>query len=66
MCSECGAVVCFADDSTYTVISSNTNIMSNKVNKKFGKMAEYLGDQRLSVNEDKTHLILLTRQKKGT
>ena len=65
MCSECGAVVCFADDSTYTVISSNTNIMTNKVNKKFGEMTEYLGEQRLSVNEDKTHLMLLTtRQKK--
>ena len=40
MCSECGAVVCFAYDSTYTVISSNTNIMTNKVNKKFGEMSE--------------------------
>ena len=60
MCDKCGAVVCFADDSTYTVISKDTDILTHKVNKKFEEIANYLGDQRLSVNRDKTHLLVLT------
>ena len=65
MCEKCGSVVCFADDSTYTVISEKTDTVTDRLNTKFGKMTNYLGSQRLSVNQDKTHLLLLaTRQKR--
>ena len=59
MCTTCGSVVCFADDSTYTVIAGE-EVMTEKLIIHFEKMAEYLEEQRLSVNQDKTHLLLLT------
>ena len=63
-CNICGAIVCFADDSTYTVISGNSDTLTNNLTEKFRKMADYLGSQRLSVNQDKTHLLLLTTWQK--
>ena len=64
ICNKCGAVVCFADDSTYTVISEKSDTLTGNLISKFRKMTDYLGSQRLSVNQDKTHLLLLTTWQK--
>ena len=59
-CKSCGAMVCFADDSTYTIIAEDIGELSINLEEQFTKIAGYLGFQRLSVNQDKTHLLLLT------
>ena len=65
MCTECGGIVCYADDSTYTATARTTDELSNKLNTKYKVMSEYLTENRLCINSDKTHLLLMsTKQKK--
>ena len=65
MCAECGGLVCYADDSTYTVTGKNEVELSEKLTEKFKSMAEYLSENRLCINTDKTHtMVLCTEQKR--
>ena len=58
-CLECGGVCCYADDSTYTATGDNPQELSNKLSNKF------LTANKLKVNDDKTHLLVMsTRQKR--
>ena len=63
-CPECGGLCCFADDSTYSVASQDQDILEQKLNEKYTVMANYLGDNRLKLNDDKTHLLIMTTQQK--
>ena len=65
MCSECGGICCYADDSTYTVTAKNAEELSIKLETNFRIMSEYLTENRLCINTDKTHLLVMsTKQKK--
>ena len=65
MCTECGGIVCFADDSTYTITAKDSADLSQKLSQKFTVMAKYLTENRLCINSDKTHvLVLCTEQKR--
>ena len=64
MCQECGTVVCFADDSTYSVSRTDEDMLTETIARNFKTMSEYLGHQKLSVNEDKTHMMLMTTRQK--
>ena len=65
MCSECGGICCYADDSTYSVTAATTIELSIKLEEKFKVMSSYLSENRLCINSDKTHLLIMsTRQKK--
>ena len=64
MCTECGGIVCFADDSTYTVSASDPANLSEKLTKKFQVIADYLTENRLCINTDKTHLMVLCTDQK--
>ena len=64
-CLECGGVCCYADDSTYTVIGEDPEELSEKLTHKYGVLADYLTANKLKVNDDKTHLLVMsTRQKR--
>ena len=56
-CQECGELCIFADDSTYIV--SNRREQSIKL--KHQPIAEYMSRKRLILNNDKTHLIVITQ-----
>ena len=56
-CQECGELCIFADDSTYIV--SNRTEQSIKL--KHQPIAEYMSRKRLILNNDKTHLIVITQ-----
>ena len=56
-CQECGGVCCYADDSTYTVRGQDPGILSEKLSRKYKVVADYLTDNKLKVNDDKTHLL---------
>ena len=65
MCTECGGICCYADDSTYTVTATTSDELSVKLETNFKIMSEYLTENRLCINTDKTHLLVMsTRQKK--
>ena len=64
MCSECGGIVCFADDSTYSVSAKNPVELSEKLSNKFLVMANYLRENRLCINTDKTHILVLCTEQK--
>ena len=64
VCTECGGLVCFADDSTYSVTADSEAELSLKLSHKFQVMSEYLTQNRLSINTDKTHTMLVCTEQK--
>ena len=63
-CQECGGVCCYADDSTYTVTGSDPEVLSDKLSKKYSVLADFLTLNKLKVNDDKTHLIIMSTKQK--
>ena len=63
-CHSCGGVCCYADDSTYTVRGKNPDQLSDTLTKKYKVMADFLTDNKLKVNDDKTHLLVMTTRQK--
>ena len=63
-CAECGSLCCFADDSTYSVSSQHQDILKQKLDERYSVMASYLGNNRLKLNDDKTHLLIMTTRQK--
>ena len=64
-CLECGGLCCYADDSTYTATGDNPQELSVKLSQKYAVLAEFLTSNKLKVNDDKTHLLVMsTRQKR--
>ena len=56
---------CYADDSTYTVTGKNPAEITEKLTLKYNVVADFLTDNKLKVNDDKTHLLVMsTRQKR--
>ena len=63
-CQECGGVVCYADDSTYTVQGGDHEELSAKLSDKYNVLADFLAANKLKVNDDKTHLLVMTTSQK--
>ena len=62
-CLECGGVCCYADDSTCTVVANSAVELSQKLTSRYEVLAEFLAENKLKVNDDKTHLLVRsTRQ----
>ena len=64
MCSECGGMCCYADDSTYSVTGRTPEELSEKLSQKYNVVADFLTDNKLKVNDDKTHLLVMTTRQK--
>ena len=63
-CSVCGGLCCFADDSTYSVGEGDQDILSGKLTEKYKVIANYMTNNRLKLNDDKTHLLVMSTQQK--
>ena len=64
-CQECGGVCYYADDSTYTAVGNDPVELSDKLSQKYAVLAEFLTSNKLKVNDDKTHLLVMsTRQRR--
>ena len=63
-CAECGGLCCFADDSTYSVTGKNMEMVEKKLNEKYTAIANYMNSNRLKLNDDKTHLLVMTTSQK--
>ena len=62
-CSECGTLCCYVDDSTYMYSSKDPAILSEKLSAQYKKLAQYMGDNKLVINDDKTHLLVMGTRK---
>ena len=63
-CKECGGVCCYADDSTYSVQGSDPVELSSKLTQKYNDLADFLTANKLKVNDEKTHLLIMTTRQK--
>ena len=63
-CQDCGGLCCYADDSTYTVIGNTPQQLTETLSKKYNVMADFLTDNKLKVNDDKTHMLVMTTRQK--
>ena len=63
-CQECGGMCCYADDSTYTVTGKDPAQLTDILSKKYSVVADFLTDNKLKVNDDKTHLLVMTTRQK--
>ena len=59
-CQECGGVCCYADDSTYSVAGDDPIELSEKLSQKYSVLADFLTANKLKVNDDKTHLLVMS------
>ena len=58
-CSSCGGLCCYVDDSTYMFSSTDAGCLSDMLSEQYRKLSDYMGDNRLVINDDKTHLIVM-------
>ena len=58
-CKDCGGICCFADDSTYTKSDKDPEVVQTVINQKYSKISDYMAKNRLVLNSDKTHLMVM-------
>ena len=63
-CQECGGMCCYADDSTITVTGKDPAELTEKLSNKYNVVANFLTNNRLKVNDDKTHLLVMTTRQR--
>ena len=56
---ENGAICCYADDTTFSMSHSDPATMSAMLSEKYKLIARYMVDNRLKLNDDKTHLLVM-------
>ena len=59
-CWECGSLVCYADDSTYSTSDPDPEVLATKLSETYKIMADFLGFNCLKVNDDNTHTLVMT------
>ena len=59
-CQTCGGLCCYADDSTYTKTDKNPIVLKNKIDEAYKKVESYMTNNKLILNSDKTHLLVMT------
>ena len=53
------SICCYADDTTITSISSNHSQLSNELSKNYDTISRFMINNRLKLNDDKSHLLVL-------
>ena len=61
-CKDCGGVCCYADDSTLSVSNTNPELLQIDINTKYKQISDYMAMNKLFLNSDKTHLLIMTSQ----
>ena len=59
-CNSCGSICSFADDSTYSKSSKDTIKLKEDIDEKFQNITNYMARNKLVLNTDKTHLLVMT------
>ena len=58
-CSSCGGISCFADDSSFSKSNKNPTVLNEEIKEKYSEISEYMAANRLVLNSDKTHLLVM-------
>ena len=58
-CNGCGGICCFADDSSFTLSGKQPEVLSQEISKKYEEISEYMGQNKLVLNSEKTHLMIM-------
>ena len=56
---EAGSICCYADDTTLTCTESRPAALSNKLTEQYKVIAEYMRNNKLKLNDEKTHLLVM-------
>ena len=64
-CDQCGSMCCYVDDSTFTISDSNPADLTDKLSEKYKVLAQFFADNRVVLNDEKTHLIAMCSRKKS-
>ena len=59
ICRPCGTLCCYADDSSFSSTSSCLESMETQLKSNYDAIAAFMNNNRLKLNSDKTHLMLL-------
>ena len=62
-CSPCGSLVNYVDDGTYTYSHKDPIMLSAMLTTKYKAIEEYMVANRLVINSDKTHLVVMASRK---
>ena len=63
-CKLCGSLSCYADDTTYSCSDSDPAQLSEKLSVKFSAISNFMINNKLKLNDDKTHLMVMTTSQK--
>ena len=63
-CTNCGSICCFADDSTFSKSDKNPVKLKEDIEDKFKDISDYMSCNKLVLNQDKTHLLVMASKKK--
>ena len=58
-CDQCGTLCCYADDSSFSCASSSLDAIEDKLTTDYNTIAAFMTSNKLKLNSDKTHLMLL-------
>ena len=58
-----GSICCYADDSTFTISDPDPGTLTTKLSEKYKNIAEFMVNNRLKLNDDKTHLLVMNTGK---
>ena len=59
-CDPCGSICCFADDSTFSTSNKDPAILQHDIDAKYKEIANYMAMNKLFLNSEKTHLLVMT------
>ena len=62
-CPDCGNICCYADDSTSSFSSTSTEIISTRITEQYRVISDFMSNNKLKLNGDKAHLMLLATGK---
>ena len=62
-CESCGSTVCYVDDSTFSHGEQDPAVLSQKLTQQYDRISDYMAANRLVINGDKTHLVVMGTKK---
>ena len=63
---EQGSICCYADDTTFTTTGQQSAELSFKLTEKYKVIAEFMLNNRLKLNDEKTHLLVMGNSHSNT
>ena len=58
-CRSCGSLCCYADDSSFSFSGQSIHVIEEQLSNKYQDISSFMCSNRLKLNGDKTHLMLL-------